>query len=130
MKRVGGEAVSVPKEPKPVRSEAYRRWTTRLTCRHCSLEGHCQAAHPNSLAAGGSAGGKASDLLCFPLCSVSGNDCHRKFDQYELCPKDEMPLYEVTWCASTQRALIHWSMHTGGEAARLRALLVKLGVAR
>ncbi len=92
--------------------------------------GQNQAAHPNSLAAGGSAGGKASDLLCFALCSVEAFDHHRSFDNYEYCSKEDMRAFEIQWAAETQAELISMSQAMGREAQRLRELLRSLGLVR
>lgn len=77
-----------PREPKPIRSEEYRRLVASLPCYVCGLQGSSQAAHPNSAKAKGA---KLSDLDCFPLCcdrpGVKGH--HSQFDQYELVPKGE-----------------------------------------
>lgn len=92
-----------PKEPEKTRSEDYRRLVAGLPCVLCGLEGYAQAAHPNSNKAKGV---KADDLLCFPLCSAGGNDCHSRFDRYEICHASAMPQREALWCAWTQAALM------------------------
>lgn len=94
---------AVPKEPAKVRSEDYRRLVAGLPCVICGLESYCQAAHPN---AGKTKGVKANDLLCFPLCSVEGNDCHAGYDQYRFCSSEQMPERETLWAAWTQAALM------------------------
>jgi hypothetical protein len=121
---------AVPKPPEPVRSEAYRRYVAQLACRNCGVEQHSQAAHPNSLASGASGAKKASDILVFPLCTEAANACHKRFDSYILCTKKEMPFLEIQWTASTQYELIRLSQESGASAAKLRALLVKLGLVR
>ena len=73
-------ARSFPKE-RPVRSEEYRRLVAARPCINCGLHGHSQAAHEN---AGKAARMKVDDRRTFPLCQVGGNDCHGRFDRYEI----------------------------------------------
>lgn len=98
----GGGAV--PKEPQPVRDEAYRRLVASLPCFECRIQQFSQCAHPNS---GKAKGKKLSDDLCFPLCSdrpgVVG--CHAKFDRYELVSRADMPAYEARALAWTTEKL-------------------------
>lgn len=111
--RISVEVQAVPKAPKPVRDEEYRRLVAGLECFHCRIHGHSQAAHPNS---GKAKGVKLDDLDCFPMCTVGGKDCHVRFDQYKLVPKgEEMQAFE--------RAAKHWTvrelLHRGLWPARL-----------
>lgn len=126
---VVGFAGSVPKT-EYVRSKPYREATAKLACRNCGVQGFSQAAHPNSDSSGAAGGKKASDLFVFPLCHVGANDCHRRFDHYELCSKAEMPFLEIQWLASTQAELMALSQEPGKEAQRLRDLLRSLGLVR
>lgn len=109
-----------------VRSKQYLKWVASLPCMNCFASNASQAAHPNSLEAGGSMGGKASDILAFPLCCERANSCHQKFDTYKLVKKADMPEVEKRWHAQTVDALILKSH----EDHKLRALLVKLGLVR
>lgn len=126
-----GMAKPVPKL-EIVRSQPYLAAVARLRCINCGWEGASQAAHPNSLEAGGSGGGKASDTLTFPLCCERGGapNCHREFDQYRLVSKADMPEFERRWAALTQERLIAKSLEPGREARMLRNLLMKLGLVR
>ena len=87
-----------------IRSESYRRLVAALPCILCGIEGHSQAAHPNT---GKAKGAKADDLLCFPLCAdrpgVKG--CHAQFDQHQLFEKAERAVVEADWTARTQAEL-------------------------
>jgi hypothetical protein len=88
-----GGGVSVPKEPEPLRDEAYRRWVASLPCYECRIHGYSQCAHPNS---GKAKGRKNSDEGCFPMCcdrpGIVG--CHSRFDRYQLVNRADMPEYE------------------------------------
>ncbi len=64
-----------------VRDEAYRRLVAAMPCAHCGIHRASQAAHEND---GKGKGMKVCDLRTFPLCTVSGNDCHGLFDSYKL----------------------------------------------
>jgi hypothetical protein len=89
---VSGEVRAMPKTPQPVRDRDYRMLVASLECFECGIHHQSQAAHPNS---GKAKGKKLDDLLCFPMCSVGGRDCHGKFDRYEIVPKGaEMMAYE------------------------------------
>ena len=102
--RVGDTVVATPKAPAPVRSRPHRMAVASLPCFHCRREGCSQAAHPNS---GKAKGRKASDLDCFPMCSVAGGDCHARFDQYRIVAKGaEMQAYEREAKAWTVRELL------------------------
>ncbi|MFZ2306828.1 MAG: hypothetical protein WAW73_20330 [Rhodoferax sp.] len=105
MARIGDFSPRVfPKEPKPWRSESYRRLVASLECYHCRIHGHSQAAHPNT---GKAKGKKACDSLIFPMCTVGGNDCHGRFDQYRLVSRADMPAYEeaaARWTVATLQA--------------------------
>lgn len=87
---------------KPVRSEPYRRWVASLPCMSCGIQGHTQAAHPNS---GRGLGQKSSDLDCFPLCSVRPGHigCHQQHDLLIDISLDERRERERTYTAATQR---------------------------
>lgn len=113
-----------------VRSKPYLKEVAKLRCFNCGAVGCSQAAHPNSLAAGGSGGGKASDILTFPLCCERARNCHREFDHYRLVPKADMPGVEERWAAETQMTLILLSQEPGKEAAALRRVLVAVGLVR
>lgn len=115
---------------KPVRSKPYLMCVAGLNCISCGWVGASQAAHPNSLAAGGSMGGKACDLLTFPLCCERGKNCHFRFDNYLLVTKQDMPEIERRWAGETQLALVLKSHEPGREAEKLRALLRKHGFVR
>lgn len=94
-----------PREPKPIRSEEYRRLVAKLPCFNCGIQGHSQAAHPNS---GKARGVKLSDLDCFPMCATRPGfkGCHAAFDQYEIVPKGQaMRDYEARAKESTQRLI-------------------------
>jgi hypothetical protein len=112
-----------PKAPKPVRSEPYRRLVAALPCINCTLEGYSQAAHPN---AGKAKGMKACDLLCFPLCSVAGNDCHRKFDQYQYGTSGYQAELEELWTARTQFMLEAEAENDSTTRRVLRAIRARM----
>lgn len=92
--------VPIEKE-KPVRSKPYRMRVAALPCINCGIHGHSQAAHGPTLGKGI----KASDRELFPLCCVSGNDCHWKFDQYKLFNREDRALAGATWAARTRLTL-------------------------
>lgn len=101
---------SAPKEPAPLRSEAYRRAVASLPCINCGVPGYSQCAHSNS---GKGAGIKASDLDSFPLCTVHpGADgrlvqgCHENFDQGAMFTKAVRRELEPVWAADTQRRIL------------------------
>ena len=98
---VARATVPLPKNP-PVRDESYRRLVAALPCANCGIEGHSQAAHPNT---GKGLSLKAGDNLCFPLCAdrpgVRG--CHTWFDQHALYTRQERRLIEVEWVQQTKR---------------------------
>jgi len=95
--------LGIPKT-KPTRDEAYRRLVAALPCAHCGVQGHSQAAHPNS---GKGMGIKTDDRLCFPLCAdrpgVRG--CHSLFDQGALFSKKQRQTKERNWTDWTQRRI-------------------------
>jgi hypothetical protein len=95
---------AVPKS-KPVRSEAYRRAVASLPCAICGIEGHSQAAHPNT-SKGLST--KASDLLCFALCGPRPGlaGCHAAFDQHALMTKEERRAFEKFAATFTQKLIV------------------------
>lgn len=64
-----------------VRSEAYRRLVAARPCINCGIEGYSQHAHENN---GKGMGLKVDDRRGMPLCHVGANDCHGRFDRYEL----------------------------------------------
>lgn len=92
--------VPLPKT-EPVRDKAYRMRVAALPCIHCGIRGHSQAAHGPTLGKGI----KASDRELFPLCCVSGNDCHWKFDQYRLFSREDRALKAADWAAQTRLTL-------------------------
>lgn len=103
--RSDGRARMVVPCPKdlPVESEPYRRLVAALPCINCRLEGRSQAAHPNT---GKGKGMKADDRLCFPLCHVEGNNCHGRFDLYQLYGRALQTDLEPHWALQTQRAIL------------------------
>ena len=72
----------VPKDPPPVRSDAYRDFIRSLVCIGCArenrpVEAHHEGSHP--------LGVKTDDLLCVPLCA--GLDgCHRFYTDHNHLP--------------------------------------------
>ena len=98
-----GDPVSVPKVV-PVESARYRRLVAMLPCKICGIDGHSQAAHPNT---GKGTGTKTDDRLCFPLCcdrpGVRG--CHPQFDQHALMSKAARRAIEPAWGADTRRQI-------------------------
>ncbi len=88
----------------PVRSEPYRRAVASLPCKVCGIEGHSQAAHPNT---GKGAGIKTTDFDCFPLCAdrpgVRG--CHSQFDQGAMFDKETRRSLESEWAVDTRCAI-------------------------
>lgn len=93
--------VSYPKTVR-VESEPYRRLVASLPCIHCGIQSASQCAHPNSNKAKGA---KADDRLCFPLCHVGANGCHRLFDLYQLGGREYQSAVEPVWAARTQALL-------------------------
>ena len=83
-----------PKHP-TLQSEPYRRLVAALPCDLCRVQGHTQAAHPNT----GKATGKKliDDRLCFPLCADRPLQvgCHTLFDQGALMHKETRRKYET-----------------------------------
>ena len=78
-----------PKDPKPVRSEDYRRLVASLDCIFCGRGGASQACHPNSSGLilgrpGKMKGRKACDLLCFPAGHEFACGHHKAYDEYRL----------------------------------------------
>ena len=92
-----------------VRSEAYRRAVASLPCKVCGIEGHSQAAHPNT---GKGAGMKTDDRLCFPLCAdrLGVQGCHSKFDQGAMFDRDSRRMLEVDWGVDTRCAITNMGM--------------------
>lgn len=86
---------------KPLRDKAYRMRVAALACINCGIHGHSQAAHGPTLGKGI----KASDRELFPLCCVSGNDCHWKFDNYRLFNREGRALAGAMWAARTRLTL-------------------------
>jgi len=109
MARISGLPLApCPKARKPWRSRSYRMLVASLECYHCRLHGHSQAAHPNT---GKTKGKKACDSLIFPMCTVSGRDCHGLFDTYKLVPREAMAAFEaaaVRWTITTLQARGMW----------------------
>lgn len=102
--RMDVAAASPIEKDAPVRSEAYRRAVASLPCIVCGIEGHSQAAHPNT---GKGAGIKTSDANCFPLCAdrpgVPG--CHSQFDQGAMFDRATRRTLEVDWGIATRCAI-------------------------
>ena len=99
---VTAEVRQVPKAPVPVKDKEYRRLVASLECYHCGIVGHSQAAHPHGNKAKGR---KKDDRLVFPMCTVSGKDCHGKLDTYRIVPKGpEMVTFE--------QAAYEWTVRT------------------
>lgn len=71
---------SVPKQ-RIERNDKYLRLVAARPCKFCGAVGQSQAAHENN---GKGLGMKTSDVRTFPLCHVGANDCHGRFDRYEL----------------------------------------------
>jgi hypothetical protein len=95
--------VPVPKDPAPMRSKLYLRLVASLECFNCRIQGHSQAAHPNN---GKAKGRKACDSLTFPMCCVSGRDCHTRLDHYKLVSRADMPDFERRAYQWTVRTLV------------------------
>lgn len=113
--------VPVPKEPKPLRDDGYRRLVASLPCALCGIHGSSQCAHPNADKAKGR---KACDLLTFPLCHAGANGCHSAWDSYQVGGRHVQAFREVEFATQTQAALI--------DLARLdskaRAVLMRVGL--
>lgn len=78
-----------------VRSEAYRRYVASQPCLGCGIEGHSQAAHPNSAKYGKGRSIKAGDQFCFPLCAPHFGlmGCHYMHDNLiDMTKADQMDL--------------------------------------
>ena len=119
MASISGPAPSIPKES-AIRSEAYRRAVAELPCCLCGVQGHSQAAHPNT---GKGFGIKTDDRLCFPLCAdrPGTQGCHARFDQHALFDRDTRREMELEWVRQTQARIIaagRWPPNlerTGGD---------------
>jgi hypothetical protein len=92
-----------------VRSEPYLRLVAAGACEHCGVSGYSQAAH---LPPDGK-GIKVSDLDTFSLCTVhrdAGGDlvegCHKRFDHYELFPREAAIGVARKWIRKTQRRVL------------------------
>lgn len=98
------EGRAMPKAPRPVRSEKYRRRVAALPCFQCGIQGFSQAAHPNH---GKARGRKQSDLECFPLCCTRPGEpgCHYRFDQFQIVSRVDMPAFEQRAAAWTKHQL-------------------------
>lgn len=92
-----------------VRSEPYRRLVAAGACEHCGISGYSQAAHlpPEGKAI------KVTDLDTFALCTVHpgpGGDviegCHKRFDNYELFPREAIGAVARKWIKNTQRRVL------------------------
>lgn len=116
-KEAKAEKAAAPKLAHPkdelVRSEAYLRQVAAGACEHCGVSGHSQAAHlpPEGKQI------KVSDLDTFALCKVRPDGagglyegCHKKFDHYELFPREEIGRVAKRWIRATQRRV-----HTSGK---------------
>ncbi len=87
----------------PVRSEAYRRLVASRPCINCGIEGYSQHAHENH---GKGMGLKVDDRRGMPLCHVGANDCHGRFDRYELFPsRAEHIAAGKRWSKETAQAI-------------------------
>lgn len=88
----------------PVRSEAYRQLVAARPCIHCGIHGHSQCAHENR---GKGLGLKVDDRRSMPLCTVTGNDCHGRFDTYTLLPggREAHAAAGRRWSAKTRAAI-------------------------
>lgn len=95
--------LAVPKEPKPARSEAYRRAVASLSCAHCGVTGYSQHAHENE---GKAKGVKLDDRRAMPLCCARPGieGCHAAYDQYRLLPGGREAHIEAgkLWAAQTR----------------------------
>lgn len=86
-----------------VRSPAYLRLVAARPCIHCQIQGYSQAAHENH---GKGMGLKVDDRKTMPLCTVGANDCHGRFDRYELFPsKKEHIEAGKRWSRETAQAI-------------------------
>jgi hypothetical protein len=113
--------VPVPKMPKPVRDEGYRRLVASLPCAMCGVQGASQCAHSNADKAKGR---KASDLLTFPLCHEGANGCHRAFDNYKFGGRFVQAFTEAAFVVETQSVLIELAR----TDTKARAVLVRVGL--
>jgi hypothetical protein len=92
--------VGVPKAPPALRSRPYRMLVASFPCINCGVEKHSQAAHAPPTGKGK----KESDEDLFPLCTVSANDCHGKFDGMKLhASPAERRAQAKTWARQTQK---------------------------
>lgn len=112
--RADGGHEAVEKET-PLRSKPYRRTVTTLPCKLCGVEGHSQAAHPNT---GKGVGLKTDDRRCFPLCAdrpgVRG--CHSQFDQGAMFDKATRQQLEADWGVDTRRTIENMGLWPEGLA--------------
>ena len=126
MRRTGVYAMSgnprpAPKPREPVRDADYRRLVAALPCILCRCVGHSQAAHGNR---GKGIGMKTCDLTCFPACTVSGNDCHGKWDRYEFGGADAQASREPELSAATRLRL----MVDAEDDPKTRRMLERVGL--
>lgn len=65
-----------------------------LPCISCGIEGASQAAHVTKRGHS-KIGGKDHDYFCIPLCHEGANNCHKKFDAYEILDDKRDELREI-----------------------------------
>lgn len=88
----------------PARHEGYRRLVAARPCINCGIHNHSQHAHEN---AGKGKGMKVDDRRAMPLCTVSGKDCHGRFDRYELFTgRAEHIAKGAEWAETTRRDIL------------------------
>lgn len=113
-----------------VRSKAYREAVARLDCYRCGVAGFSNAAHSDSDGKGGRI--KSSDTTCYPLCvdrpGIRG--CHSLVGASGTLGKEARRELETLGAEATRCALILKSQDFGAEAARLRKVLVSVGLVK
>ncbi|MEG2981529.1 MAG: hypothetical protein RR831_18645 [Stenotrophomonas sp.] len=101
------ETTAAPKEPKPARSEPYRRLVAARPCISCGIEGQSQHAHENLDKGGGK---KVDDRRAMPLCCTRPGieGCHVAFDQGRLLEggRDAHRAAGQAWAAQTRAAIL------------------------
>lgn len=65
------------------KDEKHRRFIASFPCINCGIEGSTQAAHV-TLRMHSKMGAKTCDYNCIPLCHEGANNCHKRFDSYEI----------------------------------------------
>lgn len=104
-----GPADTAPalKDPKPARSEPYRRLVAGRPCISCGIEGYSQHAHENLDKGGGK---KVDDRRAMPLCCTRPGieGCHVAFDQGRLLAggRDAHRAAGQAWAAQTRAAIL------------------------